>query len=142
VRFIEYMPLDAQDEWSDDSVVRCEEIVERVGRHFPLEPVARTSAPATRFRYLDGGGEIGVVASVSEAFCGTCDRVRMTADGQFRNCLFATEELDLRELLRSGADDDALAAAISGNVGEKAAGHLIGKVNFIRPARSMSQIGG
>ncbi len=142
VRFIEYMPLDAQGAWSDASVVRCDEIVERIGVTFPLEPVERTSAPATRFRYVDGGGEIGVVASVSEAFCGTCDRVRITADGQFRNCLFAVEELDLRARLRSGASDDELAAAISGNVDEKFAGHLIGKVNFIRPARSMSQIGG
>ncbi len=141
-RFIEYMPLDAQSAWHDDAVVRRDEIIERISGEFPLEPVPRTSAPATRFRYADGAGEIGVVASVSDAFCGTCDRVRLTADGQFRNCLFAVDELDLRAMLRSGATDDEVADAIAGNVSEKWAGHLIGQVNFIRPSRSMSQIGG
>ncbi len=107
-----------------------------------MTPFRRTSAPATRFIYKDGGGEIGVVASVTQQFCGTCDRVRLTADGQFRNCLFAVEEFDLKGLLRSGAEDKEIAEALKEVVQSKWAGHGIGTVNFIRPARSMSQIGG
>jgi len=102
----------------------------------------RGSAPAERFRYLDGRGEIGVIASVTESFCGSCDRVRLTADGMFRNCLFAVKETDVRSILRSGGSDDDLAAAVAADVGNKWAGHSIGQVDFIRPDRSMSQIGG
>ena len=142
VRFIEFMPLDADQAWSDVAVVGLDEIVARVSEVFPLEPVARTSAPASRFRYVDGGGEIGVVASVTRSFCDSCDRIRLTADGQFRNCLFAVDEHDLRGLLRSGASDDQLSDLVERAVGAKWAGHGIGKVEFIRPARSMSQIGG
>ncbi len=142
VRFIEFMPLDADQAWSDGAVVGLEEIVARIGEAFPLEPVARTSAPASRFRYVDGGGEIGVVASVTRSFCDSCDRIRLTADGQFRNCLFAVDEHDLRGLLRSGASDDDLSDLMERAVGAKWAGHGIGTVEFIRPARSMSQIGG
>ena len=142
VRFIEFMPLDADQAWSDGAVVGLDEIVARIGEAFPLEPVARTSAPASRFRYMDGGGEIGVVASVTRSFCDSCDRIRLTADGQFRNCLFAVDEHDLRGLLRSGASDDELSDLVERAVGAKWAGHGIGKVEFIRPARSMSQIGG
>ena len=104
--------------------------------------MARTSAPASVWRYADGGGEIGVVASVTQSFCSTCDRVRMTADGQFRNCLFATDESDLRGVLRSGASDDEIAAVLERTVAAKWAGHGINQVHFIRPRRSMSQIGG
>ncbi|MEC9000051.1 MAG: GTP 3',8-cyclase MoaA [Actinomycetota bacterium] len=142
VRFIEFMPLDADQAWSDGAVVGLEEIVARIGQAFPLEPVPRTSAPASRFRYVDGSGEIGVVASVTRSFCDSCDRIRLTADGQFRNCLFAVDEHDLRGLLRSGASDDEVSALVERAVGAKWAGHGIGKVDFIRPARSMSQIGG
>jgi cyclic pyranopterin phosphate synthase len=142
VRFIEFMPLDAQQQWTSGQVVTYDEIIARVGAAFPLEPVARGSAPAERFRYLDGGGEIGVIASVTRSFCSTCDRVRLTADGQFRTCLFATDEHDLRALLRRGAPDDEIAALISSAVAGKWAGHGIGQVHFIRPNRSMSQIGG
>ena len=142
VRFIEFMPLDADQAWSDGAVVGLEEIVARIGQAFPLEPVPRTSAPASRFRYVDGSGEIGVVASVTRSFCDSCDRIRLTADGQFRNCLFAIDEHDLRGLLRSGASDDEVSALVERAVGAKWAGHGIGKVDFIRPARSMSQIGG
>jgi len=145
VRFIEFMPLDAQGEWTNDQVVSQGEIVAAIGAVFPLEPVTAAeqgSAPASRFRFRDGGGEIGVIASVTQAFCATCDRVRLTADGTLRHCLFATRELDLRALLRGGASDDDLAAAITAEVGAKWAGHQIGQVQFIRPARSMSQIGG
>ena len=91
---------------------------------------------------MDGGGEIGVVASVTQSFCDSCDRIRLTADGQFRNCLFATKEFDLRGLLRSGASDDEVADLVERAVATKWAGHGIGRVDFIRPARSMSQIGG
>ena len=142
VRFIEFMPLDADGAWSMEKVVPATETVAAVDAVFPLEPVAHGPEPATRWRYRDGGGEIGAIASVTQPFCGNCDRVRLTADGQFRTCLFATDELDLRALLRSGATDDELAGALAAAVGAKWAGHRIGQVTFVRPARSMSQIGG
>ena len=142
VRFIEFMPLDAEEAWSEAAVVSQEEILATIGAVYPLEPPARSNAPATRFRYMDGGGEIGVVASVTQSFCDSCDRIRLTADGQFRNCLFAIEEFDLRGLLRSGASDDEVADLVERAVAAKWAGHGIGRVDFIRPARSMSQIGG
>jgi cyclic pyranopterin phosphate synthase len=143
VRLIEFMPLDAQGEWTNEQVVTKAEIVAAIGDVFPLEPVAeRESDPAARWRYVDGGGEFGVIPSVTEAFCESCDRVRLTADGMLRHCLFATRELDLRTLLRNEATDDDLAAAITAEVGAKWAGHQINQVHFIRPARSMSQIGG
>ena len=141
-RFIEFMPLDAQGQWSRDKVVPSAEIVAAIDAEFGLEPVTHGPEPAARYRYRDGGGEIGVVASVTEPFCGNCDRVRITAEGQFRNCLFSLDETDLRAIMRSGGSDDDLAAAIAASVSAKWAGHLIGKVDFIRPARSMSQIGG
>ncbi|MHB1486802.1 MAG: GTP 3',8-cyclase MoaA [Acidimicrobiales bacterium] len=141
-RFIEFMPLDAQGRWSRDRVVPSAEIVAANDAEFGLEAVAHGPEPAARYRYRDGGGEIGVVASVTEPFCGNCDRVRITAEGQFRNCLFSLAETDLRAVMRNGGDDDALAGAIASSVATKWAGHLIGKVDFIRPARSMSQIGG
>ena len=102
----------------------------------------RGSQPAERFRYLDGRGEVGVIASVTRSFCGSCDRVRLTAEGMFRNCLFAVRETDLRAVLREGGSDDDLAAAVAADVGDKWAGHSIGQVHFVRPARTMSQIGG
>lgn len=142
VRFIEFMPLDADDAWGPDVVVPAAEVVERIDAVFPLEPVHRGAAPATRYRYRDGRGDVGVIASVTEPFCGSCDRVRLTAEGQFRNCLFAVAETDLRARLRGGAGDDELASAIAADVAGKWAGHSIGQVTFIRPSRSMSQIGG
>ena len=146
MRFIEVMPLDAQRSWSGDRVVPADEIVARIGAVYPLEPVAeRGSQPAERWQYADGRGEIGVVASVTKSFCSTCDRVRLTADGMFRNCLFALRETDLRPVLRAegaAASDDALAEVIEAEVGRKWAGHSIGQVTFIKPPRSMSQIGG
>jgi cyclic pyranopterin phosphate synthase len=147
VRFIEFMPLDADGAWTGDQVVSATEILSAIGAVYPLEPLAapgggRGSQPAERYVYADGRGEIGVVPSVTRSFCGTCDRVRLTADGMFRNCLFATRETDLRVLLREGASDDELAAAIEADVGRKWAGHAIGQVHFVRPGRSMSQIGG
>ncbi|MFZ8900238.1 MAG: GTP 3',8-cyclase MoaA [Ilumatobacteraceae bacterium] len=143
VRFIEFMPLDAEGHWDNEKVVSQDEIVSRIGEAFPLESVpARGAAPADRWRYLDGKGTVGVIPSVTKPFCADCDRVRLTADGQFRTCLFATTEFDLRALLRNGADDDTLAAEIERAVGTKWAGHQINQVNFVRPGRSMSQIGG
>ncbi|MEY4361072.1 MAG: hypothetical protein RL391_378, partial [Actinomycetota bacterium] len=143
VRFIEFMPLDAEGHWVNDKVVSQDEIVSAIDARYRLEPVpARGAAPADRWRYVDGGGTVGVIPSVTKPFCGDCDRVRLTADGQFRTCLFATTEFDLRGLLRSGADDDVLAAEIERAVGTKWAGHQINQVNFTRPKRTMSQIGG
>ena len=142
VRFIEYMPLDASGSWSLDQVVSGDEIIERVASVYPLEPVAHGPEPATLWRYLDGAGEIGVIPSVTKPFCASCDRVRLTAEGHFLTCLFAVEELDLRQPLRSGANDAELAQLISGAVAGKWAGHHIGRVDFVRPSRSMSQIGG
>jgi GTP 3',8-cyclase len=142
VRFIEWMPLDAPGRWSGEAVVGVDEIVATVGAAFPVEPVRRGHQPAERFRYLDGRGEFGVIPSVTRAFCSDCDRVRLTSEGALRNCLFGIDETDLRSLLRSGASDDDLAIAVAACVAGKWAGHSIGQVHFIRPARSMSQIGG
>lgn len=142
VRFIEFMPLDAGRGWTSDQVVSQAEIVAAIGAVYPLAPLARGSQPAERFRYADGAGEIGVIASVTEPFCGSCDRVRLTADGQLRNCLFAVDEFDLREVLRAGGSDHDLARVVADAVGAKWAGHAINQVHFIRPRRSMSQIGG
>ena len=128
------------------------EILERIDAVFPLErrPCAcdRTSSPRRGWRYLDGRGDVGVIPSVTEPFCENCDRVRITAEGQFRTCLFALDEIDLRAESCAAAElddadlDDRLAAAIERAVGDKWAGHRIGQVDFVRPDRSMSQIGG
>lgn len=142
VRFIEFMPLDAEELWGHDRVVPLADVVSAIDEVYPIEPVARTSAPATRYRYKDGQGEIGVIATVTEKFCDTCDRIRLTADGQFRNCLFAVTDYNLRDALRGGASDDEIAAVIEGAVQDKWAGHGIDTVHFIRPKRNMSQIGG
>ena len=158
VRFIEFMPLDGAGEWSADSVVPAREIVQRVSAVYPLVPVGaggdgarpagepvpggRGTEPADRYRYLDGAGYVGVIASVTRPFCANCDRVRLTAEGSLRSCLFAVRERDLRAVLRGGGTDDDLAEAIVAEVASKWAGHAIGQVNFVRPARSMSQIGG
>jgi cyclic pyranopterin phosphate synthase len=144
VRFIEFMPLDASGQWTVDKVVSRDEIVAAIDAVYPLEPPESSAGPepAETFRYQDGGGEFGIIASVTNAFCNSCDRVRLTADGQLRSCLFALDETDLRALLRGGASDDDLAAAVTRCVGAKWAGHLVNQVQFIRPRRSMSQIGG
>lgn len=143
VRFIEFMPLDASGAWGNERVVPQDEIVAAIDAVYPLVPApARGSAPADRWLYADGRGDVGVVPSVTKPFCGDCDRVRLTADGKFRTCLFSTSEFDLRAVLRSGGTDDDLAAAVASAVGTKWAGHQIGRVTFTRPARSMSQIGG
>ena len=143
VRFIEFMPLDATNEWERNKVVSQDEIVATIAAEFPLELMpSRGAAPADRWRFLDGKGTVGVIPSVTHPFCGDCDRVRLTSDGQFRTCLFATDESDIRTLLRNGGTDAEIAELIQVAVGAKWAGHQINQVNFIRPNRSMSQIGG
>ena len=143
VRFIEFMPLDADGHWASRQVVSQDEIVATIAAVHPLEPMpARGAAPADTWRYADGKGIVGVIPTVTKPFCGDCDRVRLTADGRFRTCLFATDDHDLLSLMRAGADDDHVAAAIERAVGTKWAGHRINTVNFVRPAKSMSQIGG
>lgn len=146
VRFIEYMPLDGPGAWSRDQVVSAERILGTIREHFDLHAVAPTegdpSAPATRYRFGDGVGEIGVIPTVTQPFCGTCDRLRVTADGAIRNCLFATTETPLRRLLRGGASDQEIAGAFWRAVGAKLPGHGINEPGFLRPARSMSMIGG
>jgi len=144
VRFIEFMPLDASGAWSTDKVVSRDEIVAAIDAVYPLESHDAHDGPepAEVFRYRDGAGDFGVIASVTNAFCGSCDRVRLTADGQLRSCLFALDETDLRALLRAGASDDDLATAVADCVARKWAGHMVNEVQFIRPRRSMSQIGG
>ncbi|MEZ5375406.1 MAG: GTP 3',8-cyclase MoaA [Acidimicrobiales bacterium] len=142
VRFIEFMPLDAQGEWSSDRVVPYAEILERASEHFDFDAVDRGHAPAERFQYRDGAGEFGIIASVTEPFCGSCDRMRLSAEGQLRNCLFAHDHVDLRAVLRGGGTDDDLIAAVAGEIERKWAGHAIGQVHFLRPSKSMSQLGG
>ena len=143
MRFIEFMPLDATGHWLNDKVVGQDEIVAALSAEFPLELVpARGAAPADRWRYLDGRGMVGVIPTVTKPFCGDCDRVRMTADGQFRTCLFATTKFDLMKMMRAGATDDQVAEEIQRAVGTKWAGHQINQVTFVKPRRSMSQIGG
>jgi cyclic pyranopterin phosphate synthase len=143
VRFIEFMPLDASDEWQRAKVVGQDEIVATIDAVWPVEVVpARGAAPASTWRYVDGAGIVGVIPTVTKPFCGDCDRVRLTADGQFRTCLFATDEFDLRAALRAGESDDEIAGRIERAVGTKWAGHQINQVRFVRPNRSMSQIGG
>jgi cyclic pyranopterin phosphate synthase len=143
VRFIEFMPLDAQGEWSMKAVVPGAEILARIHAAYPLAPTGGNGGePATVYRFLDGQGSIGVIASVTEPFCDSCNRVRITADGQLRTCLFAVHEHDLKGLLRSGATDEELADFIIAAVWKKEAGHKINQPDFIKPARSMSSIGG
>jgi len=143
VRFIEFMPLDAEEGWSPERVVPSREVLAAIDRVHRLVPVDHGPEPARVFRFADGApGGVGVIASVSDPFCGNCNRIRLTADGQFRTCLFAMEETDLRALLRAGATDDDLARAVRGAVTRKWAGHRINEADFVRPARSMSMIGG
>jgi len=142
IRFIEWMPLDGGHEWGADRVVPSAEVLDALRSVWSLEPVTRGSAPAARWRYADGAGEVGVVGSVTEPFCSSCDRIRLTAEGMLRACLFAHREADLRAVLRAGGDDDEVAGAIRAEVGTKWAGHAIGNISFRKPTRTMSQIGG
>jgi cyclic pyranopterin phosphate synthase len=144
LRFIEQMPLDAQHGWRREDMVTAEEILERLRAEFDLtdaeEP--RGSAPAELFTVNGGPATVGVIASVTRPFCGDCDRVRLTADGQVRNCLFAREESDLRGALRAGADDEEIAERWRAAVAPKRPGHGIDDITFLQPSRPMSAIGG
>jgi GTP 3',8-cyclase len=145
LRFIEQMPLDAQHGWRRDGMVTADEILAALSVEFSLtpdDPAARGSAPAEAFLVDGGPARIGVIGSVTRPFCGSCDRVRLTADGQIRNCLFATTESDLREPLRAGASDAAIAAQWRQAVASKLPGHGINDPGFLQPARPMSAIGG
>jgi cyclic pyranopterin phosphate synthase len=144
MRFIEYMPIGA-DQWERDKVYFAHEILEQLEREVaPLVPADDYDprAPAMDFRYTDGGGRVGVIASVSRPFCRTCNRVRLTADGKLRNCLFALDESDVKSLLRRGADDAEIAALIRRSVWAKWEGHEINTARFIKPLRTMHAIGG
>jgi cyclic pyranopterin phosphate synthase len=144
LRIIEQMPLDAQHQWSRAAMVTAEEIFASLEAEFVLKPVdeERGSAPAEEFLVDGGPGRVGVIASVTRPFCGDCDRVRLTADGQVRNCLFAREESDLRTPLRAGASDDEIADRWRAAMLTKLPGHGINDPAFLQPARPMSAIGG
>ena len=144
VRFIEVMPLDAPREWTRDAVLSGEELRAMIGARWPLEPLdpERVSATGTRWRFADGAGELQFVSSVTEPFCATCDRLRLTADGQLRTCLFAEWETDLRGPLRARASDDELAAIALAAVARKEAGHGMADPNWTYTGRPMSMIGG
>ena len=144
VRFIEFMPLEEGRLWSPEMVVPLNEIVERIGRVLPLVPLAPSEASETarRYGFADGVGEIGIIAPVSQAFCGACSRVRLTSDGKLRTCLFSQIEHDLYGRLRAGASDEELRAYIVRTVEGKEARHHIGEPGFLKPSRSMVHIGG
>jgi cyclic pyranopterin phosphate synthase len=143
LRFIEQMPLDPQHGWDRGTMVDADEILEVLGRTYRLTPVeVRGSAPAEEFLVDGGPATVGVVGSVSRPFCSACDRLRLTADGQVRNCLFARDESDLRAPLREGASDDELAERLRVAVAGKKRGHGIGEPGFVQPDRPMSAIGG
>jgi len=145
IRFIEQMPLDAQHGWRRDDMVTADEILSALSEEFSLipdDPAARGSAPAEAFLVDGGPARIGVIGSVTRPFCGSCDRVRLTADGQVRNCLFATTESDLRGALRAGASDAEIAELWRRAVASKLPGHGINDPGFLQPSRPMSAIGG
>ena len=145
VRYIEFMPLDAQNLWDRGKVLPASEIIETLSREIaPLVPVPDPDprAPATEYAYADGGGRVGFIASVSRPFCGNCNRLRLTADGKLRYCLFAIEEDDVKVLMRGGAADEEIAALIRANVAGKWEGHEINSAKFVAPPRPMYSIGG
>jgi cyclic pyranopterin phosphate synthase len=143
LRFIEQMPLDPQHSWDRGVMVTADEILERLSARHVLTPAeGRGSAPAETWLVDGGPARVGVVGSVTRPFCGTCDRIRLTADGQLRNCLFAREESDLRTALRAGASDEDLAVRMAAAVRGKKAGHGIDDPTFLQPDRPMSAIGG
>jgi len=144
VRFIEFMPLEEGRLWSPEIVVSLKEIVERIGRVLPLEPLPGRDASETarRYTFADGRGEIGVIAPVTQAFCGACSRIRLTSDGKIRTCLFSQVEHDLYGHMRAGESDSMLREYIGRTVQGKEARHHIGEPGFLKPSRSMVHIGG
>jgi GTP 3',8-cyclase len=145
VRFIEFMPLDADSQWERDKVLLAADIVAILQAEFgTLEPVpsANPNAPANDFRFADGRGKIGMIASVSQPFCSTCNRFRLTAEGKLRNCLFSLEEVDIRGLLRNDGADEEVAEAMVASIAAKNEGHQINSASFVQPDRPMYSIGG
>jgi cyclic pyranopterin phosphate synthase len=144
VRFIEFMPLDGDNGWSREQVVPAKEILGRIHAKWPLDVVSDgpLSDPARLHRFRDGKGDLGVIASVTEPFCGSCDRVRVTPDGKLRTCLFSTWETDLKGPMRAGAPDAELEALVRAAVAKKEAGHGINAPGFVKPERAMYAIGG
>jgi GTP 3',8-cyclase len=144
VRFIEFMPLDADGRWERELLVPGREVREQISARWSLEPSPAASgpAPAQSFRFTDGRGEIGLVSSVTEPFCGTCDRLRLTAEGRLRNCLFSDDETTVGDIVRAGGTDEDVARLFRQAVWAKLPGHGINDPGFLRPARSMSMIGG
>ena len=142
VRFIEYMPLDAEHKWERDKVVPADRILAAIDAVYSLEAASHGVEPAASYRFADGApGGIGVIASVTQPFCDTCNRLRLTAEGQMRSCLFSLEESDLRGPLRAGASDEELISLIRANIWGKWSGHRINHPDFVQPERSMSMIG-
>jgi len=145
VRFIEFMPLDAQNEWTRDQMITGEEIRRRIDSVYPLDrdPKSPPTAPSRDYVFRDGtAGKVGFINSVTEPFCDSCCRIRITADGKLRTCLFSTRELDLLQPLRNGMSNDKISALIHAAVWEKEPGHKINSDDFVRASRPMSQIGG
>ena len=143
VRFIEFMPLDADHAWTPDSVLSGQEIRAIIGRQWDLEPVEREPhATARVYRFADGRGSIGFINPVSEPFCGDCNRIRLTADGKLRTCLFSLNETDLRAPMREGADDAELEQIVRDAVWRKELKHHVNEPGFVQPTRTMSAIGG
>jgi cyclic pyranopterin phosphate synthase len=145
IRYIEFMPLDAQGIWDRGKVLLADEIIEILSREIcPLEPVPDPDprAPASEYRFADGVGTVGFIASVSRPFCLNCNRIRLTADGKLRYCLFAIEEFDVKGLMRSGATDEQIEALIRSTVEKKWLGHEINNAGFVPPPRPMYAIGG
>jgi cyclic pyranopterin phosphate synthase len=144
LRFIEFMPLDSARAWLKEMVVPGREVLARVQARFDLRPLASDNPSSTsrRWGFADGRGEVGIIAPVSEPFCGHCNRIRLTADGKIRTCLFSVKEHDLRELLRNGGSDEEITQWLHGVVLQKEARHHIGEADFVPASRSMSCIGG
>ncbi len=143
MRFIEYMPLDADRHWKRDLVVTAAEIHRRISARWPLVQISHErSETARKYRFADGRGEIGLIAPVSQPFCGFCSRIRLTADGKLRTCLFSKDDHDLKSLLRGGASDQEIADEIRAVVHEKEKGHRINEPDFVPPSRTMVFIGG
>src|SRR3984957_4509594 len=143
MRFIEFMPLDADRAWTRDMVVPAAEVHRRISARWPLIPVVHErSETARKYRFADGGGEIGLIAPVTQPFCGHCSRIRLTADGKLRTCLFSKDDHDMKSLLRGPATDREIGDAIHAIVDQKEKGHRINEPDFVAPSRTMVFIGG
>ena len=146
LRFIEFMPLDADDIWGRNMFIPGKEIIDKIGGVYPLNPVEMNGDakhdPAKLYQFEDGKGDVGFISSVTEPFCEQCNRIRLTADGQLRTCLFSITETDLLTPLRAGAPDETIGDLIIEAVKQKEAGHQINAANFVKPKRNMSMIGG